>query len=288
MTPDEREDLLAGYALGTLSAPDAADAEALVASDAEAAADLAAYHELVDLIALSVPLGRADPHLRERVLAAARREPRRRRFVAPRLRSLLPVAGLAAALLVVSLWAVSLRSALHQVQSESATLTALVESNAKRLDSIEGISNADTGSKSLSLQLANALQEQQVIAAVQTDPAVQTMDLEPTVYGHGAGGRYLWSASAGAAVVVAHDLPQLPFGDVYRIWLEDGASGLVAATTFVPDSLGNAQVLLHTKSGQSPARVYIVATSSRDSQTVEGPVVLQATASPTNRDQPTP
>ncbi len=44
MTPEEREELLAAYALGTLSAPDAAAVEQLVRSDSAAAADLAAYH----------------------------------------------------------------------------------------------------------------------------------------------------------------------------------------------------------------------------------------------------
>jgi ABC-type uncharacterized transport system YnjBCD permease subunit len=276
MTPEEREELLAAYALGTLSAPDASDVEALVASDDAAAADLAAYRELVDLIALSVPLGRADPALRDRVLAAAKREGRGRRVYHPRMKRLLPVAALAAALLVVSLWAMSLRSSLHELQHESATLTALVESNAKRLDALDGSTNVAPGSQSLSLQFANALQEQQVIAAVQTDPAVQTMNLQPTVYGHGAGGRYLWSAAAGAAVVVAHDLPQLPFGDVYRVSLEDSSRTTIATTSFVPDSLGNAQVVLHTQGDRSPSRVAVGVASSGNAQNIDGPIVLQA------------
>ena len=73
MTPEERETLLAGYALGSLSTPDAVDAARLVHADPSAEAELRAYHEIADLIALSVPLRRADPALRDRVLAAARR-----------------------------------------------------------------------------------------------------------------------------------------------------------------------------------------------------------------------
>ena len=74
MTPEEREELLASYALGTLNGPDAAEVEALVRSDASVAEQLVSYHDFVDLIALSVPLKRADPSLRRRVLQAARRE----------------------------------------------------------------------------------------------------------------------------------------------------------------------------------------------------------------------
>ncbi|MDO9444883.1 MAG: hypothetical protein Q7K37_06155, partial [Dehalococcoidia bacterium] len=73
MTPEEREALLAGYALGTLSGPDARDAERLIRADDEAAAEYRAYSEIADLIALSVPLRRTEPRLRERVIEAARR-----------------------------------------------------------------------------------------------------------------------------------------------------------------------------------------------------------------------
>ena len=73
MTPEEREELLAGHALGTLSAPDAADAERLIRSDGHAAEQFRTFREIADLIALSVPLRRADPALRARVIAAARK-----------------------------------------------------------------------------------------------------------------------------------------------------------------------------------------------------------------------
>ena len=76
MTPEEREELLVAHARGTLSAPDAVDAEQLMRSDPSAAAQFRAYREIADLIALSVPLRQADPALRERVLAAARRSRR--------------------------------------------------------------------------------------------------------------------------------------------------------------------------------------------------------------------
>jgi len=42
VTPEEREELLAAYALGTLPDQEAADVEALVRADPSAATDLAA------------------------------------------------------------------------------------------------------------------------------------------------------------------------------------------------------------------------------------------------------
>jgi len=275
--PDEREELLAGYALGTLSAPDATDVESLVATDSTAAEDLARYHELVELIALSVPMRRADPQLRQRVLAAARREARGRRLRWPRLRRVLPAAAALAIAVVAVGWGLSLRATVGELRAESAALRVLVQSAAKRLDAIDGGQPGAAGSRSLALQIATALQDQQVITAVQTDPEVESTNLEPTLYGHGAGGRYLRSAAADAAVIVARGLPQLPVGSVYRVWMDDGFSQLMASATFVPDGSGNVQVVLRTRGSDQPVRVYIVASASGESQSVEGPVVLQAT-----------
>lgn len=72
MTPEEREDLLMSYALGTLRGSEAAAVEELMRTDRTAGSELAAYHEMVDFVALSVPLRRADSSLRNRVLEAAR------------------------------------------------------------------------------------------------------------------------------------------------------------------------------------------------------------------------
>ena len=72
MTPEERDELLTAYALGTLPGPEAAAVEELVRRDSTAARDLARYHEIVDLVVLSAPLRRDDPSLRARIVGAAR------------------------------------------------------------------------------------------------------------------------------------------------------------------------------------------------------------------------
>lgn len=135
MTPEEREELLAGHALGTLSAPDAADAERLVCADGHAAAQFHAFREIANLIALSVPLRRADPALRARVLAAARRSRSWRPRVSARHS---PVYALVAALAIVTIWAATLQSSLTQLHDETASLSAVVQSDANRLDRLSG------------------------------------------------------------------------------------------------------------------------------------------------------
>ncbi|MSQ41587.1 MAG: hypothetical protein EXR65_00890 [Dehalococcoidia bacterium] len=112
MTPDERAELLAAYALGTLPEPEAAEVRELVRRDSATAAELAGYHEIVDLIALSVPLRRGASSTR------------------PALRRMLPWAGVAAAVLLVAVWGVNLRRDLSELRSHSAALTAIVEADA--------------------------------------------------------------------------------------------------------------------------------------------------------------
>lgn len=274
MTPEEREALLAGFALGTLSDPDARDAEYLVRTDAAAAREFEAYRELADMIALSVPLRRADPTLRDRVIQAARRSPspwRRRHH----WRRFLPAAGLAAALAIVSFWAVSLQSMVGDLREEQAALAAIVEADAKRLDALGQVSVDAEQAQNLGIRLETALRDQQVILAVQSDPDARRTKLEPMAAAHGAHGTYLWSDANAAGVLLVYDLPPLPLGTSYKVWLEDPSSRQVVAGTFTPDSQGDATVALTVESDQEPVRLYLVASAPDE----DGPVVLQATLS---------
>ncbi len=274
MTPEEREALLAGFALGTLSDPDARDAEYLVRTDTLAAREFEAYRDLADMIALSVPLRRADPSLRERVIRAARRSPspwRQRHH----WRRYMPAAGLAAALALVSLWAVSLQSTIGDLRSEQAALAAIVEADAKRLDALHQASVGVQQAETLGVRLETALRDQQVILAVQSDPEARSTRLEQTQSSHGAHGSYVWSDENAAGVLLVYDLPPLPLGSTYKVWLEDPSSRQVAAGTFTTDEKGDATVALATEGDQEPVRLYLVATNGAD----DGPVVLQGTLS---------
>ncbi|MDA0301378.1 MAG: hypothetical protein O2822_02525 [Chloroflexi bacterium] len=274
MTPEEREELLAAHALGTLSAPDAADVEQLIRSDPTAAAQFRAYREIADLIALSVPLRQADPALRERVLSAARRS---RRSWRPTFSSRhMPVYTLAAALAAVTIWAATLQTSLVQLRQETAALSAVVESDAKRIDRLAGAASGVQEARTLSLQLNSALKDEQAVQKVQADPKAVATVLEQTAASHGAGGAYMTSDAEGASVLVLHSLPSLPLGGAYRVWLEDPLSQLTLAASFVPDSSMGARVALQRDTRLEAVRVYVVATSRADDPAATGPVVLIA------------
>jgi len=275
VTPEEREELLAGHALGTLSAPDAADAEQLIRTDRDAAAQFRANREIAALIALSVPLHRTDPVLRERVLAAARRG---KRWQPPRFSGRhAPVYILAAALAGVTLWAATLQTTISQLKHQTASLSAVVESDAKRLDRLAGAASGVLEARTLSLQLNSALKDEQAVERVQGDSKAVATVLEQTSASHGAGGVYMTSESAGASVLILHSLPSLPLGGAYRVWLEDPLSQLTLAASFVPDSSMGARVALQRDTRLEAVRVYVVATSRADDPAATGPVVLMAT-----------
>ena len=274
MTPEEREELLAAHAFGTLSAPDAADVEEMLRHDGTAAAQLRAYHEIADLIALSVPLRRADPALRERVLSAARRSRRWR----PRFSSRqAPVFVLAAALTGVTIWAATLHSSLSDLREQTASISAVVQADAKRLDRLSGAAAGVQEARSLSMQLNSVVRDEVAVQQVQADPKAVVTVLDQTAASHGAGGSHISSEAAGASVLVLHSLPSLPLGGAYRVWLEDPLSHLTLAVSFVPDGSHAARVALQRDARLEAARVYVVATSRADDPTSTGPVVLTAT-----------
>ena len=270
MTPEEREALLAAYALGTLSEPDMRDAERLVRLDATAAAEWRAYREIADLIALGAPQRQPDPSLRERIVDAAQRRghPWRRTW----RERYMPVAGMAAVLALVTLWAVKLQSDVGYLQRQTDDLTAVL---AQR-DAGASVQSVN----SLGLQLATVRRAQHTLIAVQADPNVRRVELEETGASHGARGLYLWSDQTNAGVLSVHGLPTLPLGQEYKVWLEDRTSRSILDSTFMPDETGNAQVVLEANRVVEPVRIYLVAGSSNGK---DGPVVLQGTIW---RDQP--
>jgi anti-sigma-K factor RskA len=272
VTPEEREELLASYALGTLSGPDAAEVEALVRADPRAAEQLASYHDFVDLIALSVPLKRADPSLRDRVLRAARRDRRRGSSIAAVTRWA-PAAAAAAVLAVVAFWAASLQTTVTDLREDTAALTAVLEAQAKQIedltaDDIARDRDADEA-EAFTLELRD---EQQTMIGILSDPSQMVVELTPTSAGHGASGRYYWSALEDAGMVTAWNLPPLPLGASYIVWVEDQESRQMLTQTFIPDLDGAAKELLRGAADAEPVRVY-VATQDFDGNT--GVVVLQ-------------
>lgn len=277
MRPDEREELLAAYALDALSGPEADAVEALVQGDADAAAQLAAYREIADLIGLEAPLRRTDPALRQRMLESARRvRPQRGRRL-----PLARVAAIAAAVLVLGValsWGVRLQRSIDTLEQDAALLAAAVSDDTDRLAAIE-TDRVGGGDEAIRSELQAALNVQQRIIAILADPDVQEAPLESTNAGNRASGRYLWSADLGAGVVIARRLPPLPIGTVYELWLIEGFHE-VSGGTFVPNPEGDAQVLVELDFEFNPLSVAISPAPVGGSDALEPPAIVLAGSMP--------
>ncbi len=271
MRPEERDDLLAAYALGTLGGPDAAAVEDLVRADPSAAQQLAAYHEIVDLVALDVPLRRADPELRRRVLRAAKRMDRPRRRRIPLFRTLAAAALIGTVVVAVG-WAANLERELDKLEESTGALQAVVSADARRLDALDSEQVAG-GDEALRQSLQQVVDTQQRIVAILADPEVQSSALAGTEAGHGVTGRYLWSPSLSEGVLIVQELPPLPLGTVYQIWLDDGFE-TVSAGTFVPSTDGSAQVLVGVEFPFEPRSIVLAPAPLGGSTSLEPPIVL--------------
>ena len=280
MTPEERQELLAGYALGSLSEPDARASERLVRSDANAATELASYHEIVDLIALSTPLRRADPTLRTRVLRAARGDARGERIWPRARRRMAASAGWAAAVAAVvaaAVWISDLQSDIDQLREESASLTVVLQATAKQVAALSAVNAGSATSRASAVQLQQELV--QTITEVSNDPDANTTVLTSEAAGAAASGHYLYSESAEAGLLIVSGLPPLPLGTVYQVWLEDSLRA-VSGGVFTADANGDATVLVETEAQLLPRSISVRVAQEGGDVTPEGLLILSGEIAP--------
>lgn len=152
-------------------------------------------------------------------------------------------------------------------------LTSIVETDAKQLARLVVAAGTDFTGECLRHQIEDAIEAQQIMLAVTTDPQASSSPLLPTPSGHDAHGRYVWSESASSGVVVAQDLPPLPFGSVYQVWLLRGTTS-TSVGTFIPDQDGNAEVVLKPTSDIAPNTIMIAVAPTGGSSGGGRPVVM--------------
>lgn len=143
----------------------------------------------------------------------------------------MPVAGMAAVLAVVTLWAVKLQSDVGYLQRQTRDLTTLLAPRDPGA-SVQSVN-------SLGVQLTTVRRDQNTLIAVQADPNVRRVEFEETGASHGAAGLYLWSDQTNAGVLSVHGRTTLPLGQQYKVWLEDRTSRSLLDLTFLPDETGN-------------------------------------------------
>lgn len=226
----ELRELIGAYALGALSEREHAAIRAHLRECAECAREAQALQAVAEGLARAVPDRPPPPDLRARVLAAALESGRTRAATAePAATEARPsavrnwlLAAASVAAIAIGLYAAMLRQqvALLEVQLEQVSANA---------------SAAERQATEAREQARVAQQAMEIIAA----PDMARVDLagQPLVAG-AATGRAFWSRSRGL-VFTATNLPRLPAGRVYQVWVvPQGAP--ISMGLLMPDNSGNA------------------------------------------------
>jgi anti-sigma-K factor RskA len=227
---DERREQAALYVLGTLPAAERAAFEEHLATCAECAAELKALAPVAAALAHAIPQTAPPPQLRERVLAsvgASGERPASRVRVAH-----LNVAWLAAAAALVL----------------AAALGAYTAQLRNRINALEGQLRAaalrvETSERQIAEARQSAVQVQSTVAVLAA-PDLARVDLAGQPIAPRASARAFWSRSRGL-VFTASNLPPLPAGRVYQLWVVT-AQAPVSAGLLRPDAEGRVSTVVET------------------------------------------
>lgn len=212
----------AAYALGSLDADERTAFEAHLAVCSECAAEVYSFRPVADALARGVPGRTPRPELRDRVLqgfsSAGSIAPIRSRRVIS-IQSWMPLAASLVLTAAVGVYAARLQTRVNDLES--------------RLD--EAILQASTAERGMAAaqRVATELQSSMGVLAA---PDLVRIDLAGQPTAPRANARALWSRARGM-VFAASDLPQLPAGRVYQVWVVT-AQAPVSAGLLMPDPAG--------------------------------------------------
>lgn len=231
MTPSH-DDLKAhagGYVLGSLDPDERAAFETHLAACGACAADVRALGSVVDALAHSVPQRTPRPELRQRVLAAFGAE-RRTNAVrgATAARQWLPLAALVVLAVGVGVYAARLQ----------VRVTLLEDRLAQALLQASAAESVVADARRVSGELQSAMG---VLAA----PDMVRIDLAGQAPAPQATARALWSRARGMVFTVSN-LPPLPAGRIYQVWVVPAAQAPISAGLLVPDPAGAGQTYFST------------------------------------------
>jgi anti-sigma-K factor RskA len=244
MIDDRLHDLAGAYALGALDAAERAEFERHLTECRACADEVRSLRPVVDGLAQVVPLVDPPAALRDRVLATATQP------VTPKLAGRVRAASeggpkLARPPKAEPFWPKLVPLAMAASLAVAVGLGAYVWQLRDRLTDVERRLDEATARAAASETQVAALERAAVdvrnTALVIGAPDLLRVDLAGQA-GSAAKGRAFWSRAHGL-VFAAVDLPALPAGKVYQLWVV-GAQAPVSAGIFEPDPAGRATTIV--------------------------------------------
>jgi hypothetical protein len=217
MTPTDCEtirDNIDAWALGALEPDEAHTVEAHLNDCAVCSAAADDAREAAAALALLVPVHRANAAVKPRLLALAGvLDDVRRRRVRPR--PWWSAAAAAAVFIGVGLvgWNAYLQNQLDDVQDESNVIRSEATQQSHQFATLGATISQQAEVNQREDRARDAAHE------IESQPDVQRIPLEPTSASSPARARYVWSPTAGKGALFTYDLPQLPRGRSYCMWL---------------------------------------------------------------------
>lgn len=254
---DEVRELLDAYALGALDADEAWQVELHLGSCPSCRAELESARAGIDLLALAVPLRRAAPGLRQRLLASAfrlereHRLPGYRRMAAPPRRWLKLFRLVAAGMVLVAAasWAVFIHAEIRRLRHDTDQVAQALRArdrtdrSAQLGQEIASLEQAVGQTQSVMTENRYQLWEQRKIIQVAFAPDASTFDLYGVDKHNNAYGRYIWSSRERAGVLVCSNLPQLPPQTTFQLWFIKGDQW-IDSVKFHPAPDGSCQLFV--------------------------------------------
>jgi anti-sigma-K factor RskA len=219
---DRFADLTGAYALGALTGPEREAFEAHLATCAVCAADVRSLTPVAAALAAAAPEADPSPAVRARLMA---------RIETPKPRVQSSWLAAAAAVLI----AVALGGYASQLRGRVVSLEGALRDAVQRADASERLISAarrDAG-------------ELRRTVAVLVAPDLARIDLAGQPAAPSASARAFWSRSRGL-VFTASNLPSLPAGRVYQLWVLTAQPAPISAGLFTPDAGGGVTTTFDT------------------------------------------
>jgi hypothetical protein len=245
VTCADYRDELEAFALGALEPPERRRISLHIAECKECAAIVQAYQSAVDFLALSVPMYRAAPRLKQRILGGIGVV--RRPIYLAALTNRWVASAAAVALIAFAVgglaWASMLSARVERLQEDNRRLAELTELDAEQRGALLRLQGDLQSARSEQRTMSRTLEELSTLTVIALDPDLIPTSLEGTVLAPQARCNYVWSTKQTVGALTCKDLPSTAFSLTYELWAVKGEK-TVALGTFVPRVDGSASILV--------------------------------------------
>lgn len=246
MNCDALRDDLEAFALNALDPDETRAAEEHIAGCDRCAQVVRAYRPAIDHLALAVPLYRARPRLKQRIMGAVgvNRPTGIARVLTSRYVQGLAAASVAALIIGASAWVSMLTQQVENLRNDNALLAELTQLDAQQRTALLRLQGDLNSARTEQKRMSTTLDEQATLLVLALDPDLVPTDLQGTNLAPEARCSYVWSSKQSVGALTCRDLPSTSFALTYELWVDRGETTTVPLGSFVPRIDGTAALLV--------------------------------------------